>query len=121
MQRLGGGANIEGLSEQRKKLIDRIRSFLSKTPTYFVCESVSKTEGGIVLHGLLSFVPESVMQDSHDPAYLHLKKLRTIFKTPQAEIRESILFLAEHGFTPEQISDETGASHATIYRYLRKQ
>ena len=82
---------------------------------------MSKTQGGIVLHGLLSFVPESVMfDDFHDPAYLHLKKLRTIFKTPQAEIRESILFLVENGFTVEQISSETGASHATIYRYLGK-
>jgi uncharacterized protein YerC len=61
-----------------------------------------------------------MFDDFHDPAYLHLKKLRTIFKTSQAEIRESILFLAEHGFTPEQISNETGASRATIFRHLKR-
>jgi hypothetical protein len=109
------------LNEEKKKVLERIKSsLLHKTlKTCFYCESISKTEGGIVLHGQLSFDPESYL--FADPADPHLEKLRIIFKTSQAEIRESILFLVENGFTVEQIYSETGASHATIYRYLRKQ
>ena len=117
------------MNEQWKDLLEKIKPR---------CESISENEEGILvkpkqmsflqfiaLHDQLIKEGADYLVESNsflfpDPSYPHLKKLRVIFKTSQAEIRESILFLIENGFTPEQITDRTGASHATIYRYLGK-
>jgi hypothetical protein len=117
------------LNEQWKELLEKIK------PS---CESISKSEEGILVKPKQMSFPQFIALHDQlikagavyllqsqtflipDPASPHLKKLRTIFKTSQAEIRESIAFLIENGFTPDQISGETGASLTTIYRYLGK-
>ena len=50
----------------------------------------------------------------------HLEKLKVLFHTSQSEIRESMMFLMAVGTPVDRIQGETGASRATIYRYLSK-
>jgi len=50
----------------------------------------------------------------------HLQKLRIIFQTSQSEISESMMFLVREGVSVERIQSETGASRATVYRYIRQ-
>jgi hypothetical protein len=117
------------LNEHWKELLEKIK------PS---CESISKSEEGILVklkpmpfpqffalqRQLLKAGAVHQMQAFTfllpDPASSHLARLRGVFRTSQAEIRESIMFLAENGFTPDQISSETGASLTTIYRNLGK-
>lgn len=54
---------------------------------------------------------------------LKLSQLETHFqkKLSAKEVKETIIFLVEHGLTPSQIAQKTGASRATIYRFLPKE
>jgi hypothetical protein len=49
-----------------------------------------------------------------------LHTLITIFHTSQSEIREHMKFLVREGVSVERIQNETGASRATIYRYIKE-
>jgi hypothetical protein len=49
----------------------------------------------------------------------HLEKLKILFNTRQAEIKESMMFLVAAGMPVDCIQAKTGSSRATIYRYLK--
>jgi hypothetical protein len=53
-----------------------------------------------------------------DPAQMALKMLKGVFGRSEADIRDSFRVLVEAGMPVEEISSVTGASRATIYRYL---
>jgi len=117
------------LNKQWTELLEQVKSS---------CASISRNDEGIIvkpkplpfsqflaLNNQLAKAGAIYLLQTHtfllpDPASRHLKRLQTVFETSQAEIRESIMFLVENGFTPSQISSETGAGLTTIYRYLGK-
>lgn len=47
--------------------------------------------------------------------------LRGVFGPSQNEIKKSVETLVTAGMGPEEISSETGASKATVYRYMQRQ
>jgi hypothetical protein len=57
----------------------------------------------------------------NDPVTKALDLLRVVFKHSRAEISECIRVLVDAGMAMEEISQETGASKATLYRYMQPQ
>jgi predicted transcriptional regulator len=66
-------------------------------------------------------VPDSYLITKETLIAYHLAKLKALFQTSQAEIRESILFLVAAGLSVDRIQNETGASRASIYRYTKQE
>jgi DNA-binding phage protein len=56
----------------------------------------------------------------NDSAQRALRLLKGVFGCSDAEIRGSLRVLVEAGMGVEEISSVTGASRATVYRYLRQ-
>jgi DNA invertase Pin-like site-specific DNA recombinase len=55
-----------------------------------------------------------------DPAQRALDLLKRMFGRSEAEIGDSFRVLVEAGMPVEEISSVTGASRATVYRFLRQ-